>query len=422
MLLLVSLVLGACGSDDDDSGGDDSASTAEEAPRGRIQKNPDNSSTTITVGSKNFTEQKLLGEIYAQALDGRRLHGREAAQPRRRADRVQGDRDRARSTPIPSTRARRCCRSSASRPTSCRPTRSRPSSEAKAGYAEKGMTALRPDAVHELERGGRDARRRPRSMGLEKISDLEGKSQDLTLYGTPECRQRLDCLLGLQEVYGLKFKKFVPVAIALRHEVLSKGQADVSIVFTTDPQITAREASCCSRTTSGMFPPYNSTFVVRDDVVEKAGPDLPEGRWPGRRGPDRRGDAGAERPRRPRQEDAGGGGRRVPVGVGPRPVEPGGRGARPRRGGGTRTLRDAGRSSRCASRTARCWCSTSARCPPRSSGCAARPRRRWPTASARWRCAAPPRSASPPPTAWRWPDDGPAPPRPSCCARRGRPR
>ena len=89
-------------------------------------------------------------------------------------------------------------------------------------------------------------------LGSQKISDLEGKSQDLTLYGTPECRQRLDCLLGLQEVYGLDFK-FVPVdiACATRSE---KGQADVSIVFTTDPQI-KREGFVLLEDDKGMFPP-----------------------------------------------------------------------------------------------------------------------------------------------------------------------
>ena len=33
-----------------------------------IERNADNASTSITVGSKNFTEQFILGEIYAQAL------------------------------------------------------------------------------------------------------------------------------------------------------------------------------------------------------------------------------------------------------------------------------------------------------------------------------------------------------------------
>ena len=34
----------------------------------RSSPTPTNATTTITVGSKNFTEQKVLGEIYAQAL------------------------------------------------------------------------------------------------------------------------------------------------------------------------------------------------------------------------------------------------------------------------------------------------------------------------------------------------------------------
>ncbi len=33
-----------------------------------IQENADNAQTKLTIGSKNFTEQKVLGEIYAQAL------------------------------------------------------------------------------------------------------------------------------------------------------------------------------------------------------------------------------------------------------------------------------------------------------------------------------------------------------------------
>ena len=71
-------------------------------------------------------------------------------------------------------------------------------------------------------------------LGVETISDLEGKSQDLVLYGTTECRQRIDCLLGLQENYGLEFEGFKPVDPELRYEVLDNGDADLSILFTTD--------------------------------------------------------------------------------------------------------------------------------------------------------------------------------------------
>jgi osmoprotectant transport system substrate-binding protein len=106
-----------------------------------------------------------------------------------------------------------------------------------------------------------------------KISDLKSKASQLTLYGSPECRTRRDCLLGLEQVYGLKFKKFTPVNIDQRHEVLTSHQADLSIVFTTDPQI-KRNNEVLLEDDKGMFPPYNSTFLMKKSVADAAGPDL----------------------------------------------------------------------------------------------------------------------------------------------------
>src|SRR5919109_5548157 len=61
--LVLAFTVAACGDDDDDDdGGDDAAA-------GLIEENPDNNGVQITVGSKNFTEQIVLGEIYAQALE-----------------------------------------------------------------------------------------------------------------------------------------------------------------------------------------------------------------------------------------------------------------------------------------------------------------------------------------------------------------
>jgi osmoprotectant transport system substrate-binding protein len=269
-LLVAALAVAGCGDDDDDSG-NGAADKSSEQPSSQIQKNDKNSSTKVTIGSKNFTEQKVLGEIYAQALTAagynvstelnlgdektalKALEGNQiSAYPEYTgtallsffgftADKLPSDETEA-------------------------------FDEAKAGFAKKNLTALPPTpfvSSNEVAVTKETADK----LKLKKISDLEGKSQDLTLYGSPECRQRLDCKLGLEQVYGLKFKKFVPVDIALRHEVLKKGQADVSIVFTTDPQ-NKREGFVLLEDDKGMFPPYNSTLVVRNDVLEKAGPDF----------------------------------------------------------------------------------------------------------------------------------------------------
>jgi osmoprotectant transport system substrate-binding protein len=47
----------------------------------------------------------------------------------------------------------------------------------------------------------------------------------------------------------------------------------VSIVFTTDPQI-KRQGEVLLQDDKGMFPPYNSTLLLKNDTVKKAGPDL----------------------------------------------------------------------------------------------------------------------------------------------------
>jgi glycine betaine/choline ABC-type transport system substrate-binding protein len=74
-------------------------------------------------------------------------------------------------------------------------------------------------------------------------------------------------------VYGINPGKFTVVDPSLRHEVLQKGQADASFVFTTDGQIKANKEVLLTDP-KNIFPPYNITLVVRDQTVQKAGPDF----------------------------------------------------------------------------------------------------------------------------------------------------
>jgi osmoprotectant transport system substrate-binding protein len=271
MLLFVALALGACGGDDDDSGDDDAAPSEEQAPTAGIQKNAENASTKLVIGSKNFTEQKVLGEIYAQALAAA---GYEVSTELNLGDEKtalkaleQGD-----ISAYPEYTGTALLSFFGYTADKIPKDGLVAFAEAKEGFAKKDLTA-EPITPFVSSNEVAVTKETADKNGLKKISDLSKVADKLTLYGSPECRQRLDCLLGLQEVYGLKFKKFVPVDIALRHEVLTKGQADVSIVFTTDPQI-KREGFVLLEDDKGMFPPYNSTLVVRNDVLTKAGPDF----------------------------------------------------------------------------------------------------------------------------------------------------
>jgi osmoprotectant transport system substrate-binding protein len=272
-LVLGALALGACGDDDDEGGGDAGGQESAGQPSEGIQKDDANASTTITVGSKNFTEQKVLGEIYAQAL--------EAAGFKVQKELNLGDEKTALKAiesgeidAYPEYTGTALLSFFGFQADELPKDPAKAYQEAKKGFAGKKLKAFEPTPFTSSNEVA-VTKETADKEGLSKISDLEGKSQDLTLYGSPECRQRLDCLLGLQQVYGLDFKKFTPVDIALRHEVLSKGQADVSIVFTTDPQI-KREGFVLLEDDKGMFPPYNSTLVMRQDVAEKGGAKLDE--------------------------------------------------------------------------------------------------------------------------------------------------
>jgi osmoprotectant transport system substrate-binding protein len=272
LLAIASLALAACGDDDDSDSGAAATETTGEAASA-IQSNPDNEKVTLTIGSKNFTEQKVLGEIYAQGLA--------AAGYTVKTELNLGDEKIALKAlkqgdisayPEYTGTALTSFFGIASDKIPTDPQEA--FDEAKSQLAEDDITALDPTPFTNSNEVG-TTQETADKYGLEKISDLKGKSQDLTLYGTPECRQRLDCLLGLQKVYGLKFKKFTPVAIDLRHEVLEKGQADLSIVFTTDPQV-SKNNEVLLEDDQQMFPPYNSMLLVRNNVVEEAGPDMPK--------------------------------------------------------------------------------------------------------------------------------------------------
>src|SRR5690242_9991034 len=64
-LLAMALGLASCGGDQEST----SPSSTEASTReGSIFFDPENRKVTLTIGSKNFPEGEILGEIYAQAL------------------------------------------------------------------------------------------------------------------------------------------------------------------------------------------------------------------------------------------------------------------------------------------------------------------------------------------------------------------
>jgi osmoprotectant transport system substrate-binding protein len=266
LALFLSVGIAACGSSSD------STSTGGEEGGGAIVSNPENGKVSLTIGSKNFPEQEILGEIYAQALKAAgykvksalNLGSETVAYQAVKSGQISGYPEYA-STALTSFFA--------IEPEEV-PAGAQPAYEkAKEEFEKEGLTAFPPTPFASANAVG-TLKTTAEERGLKTISDLEGQSEEMSLDGSPECRQRIDCLAGLEKYYGLKFKSFTPVDIGLRYTVLEKGQADLSILFTTDPQLAAeKDKFVILEDDKQVFPAGNVIFVSKQSTAEAAGPD-----------------------------------------------------------------------------------------------------------------------------------------------------
>ncbi len=269
---VMALGVAACGSDDDESGGSSESGSAD---ANLIEDNPDNNAVKLTVGSKNFTEQIVLGEIYAQALEAAGYDvstdlnlGSEVIALKALEDGEISGYPEYTSTALTSFFD--------TAPEDVPSDGAEAVDQAQADFDEKGLVAYPPTEFSSANAVGLTAET-AEELGVETISDLEDRSQELDLYGSPECRQRIDCLVGLEENYGLEFNSFTPVDIGLRYEVLDKGDADLSILFTTDAQLyTDSDKYTILEDDQGVLPAGNVTFVAGQEAADEAGSDFGE--------------------------------------------------------------------------------------------------------------------------------------------------
>ncbi len=107
-----------------------------------------------------------------------------------------------------------------------------------------------------------------KKFGIKTISDLAAKAQDLTMIGPPEFEAREDGLPGIKKAYGnFEIKAYKGVDSGLRYKGLVDGQADVVVAFGTDGEINAFNLVLLEDDKK-LFPPYQVAPVVRQDTLE----------------------------------------------------------------------------------------------------------------------------------------------------------
>lgn len=253
LLLVVALLVAACGGGEADAPAEDGASNG--AAEG---------STTIAVGSKDFTEQFILGHMYALALEDagfeveRKLNlgGTDVAQ----AALESGEIDLY--PEYTGTGLLTVLKLPAD------PDRENVYNTVSEGYEEQyDLIWLEPAPMNNTQALAM-TQEKSEELGIETISDMAEQAESLVMVGPAEFQEREDGLLGLKEVYGdFELQEYKAVDPGLRYQALIDDEADVAVAFGTDGQISAYDLVVLEDD-QNLFPPYQVAPVVREDTLE----------------------------------------------------------------------------------------------------------------------------------------------------------
>ena len=252
--LLAALVLAVagCGGDDDD-GGDGAASDR-----------------TVTIGSKNFTEAVILGELYRQAHEatGYTVELKSSIGSTEIIDRAltSGEIDMY---PEYTGTMLTVVFGEDEPQESAESTYDR----AKELYEEKGFTLFAMTPFSDSDALAVTAEY-AEEEGLEEIGDLAGIGT-FRLGGQPEFETRLQGLVGVKERYGIEDVTFVPFTGISPYEALDQGAVDVAAIFSTDPPLASGDYVVLDDPEAN-FGFQNVAPVVSQELADDLGDDFRE--------------------------------------------------------------------------------------------------------------------------------------------------
>jgi osmoprotectant transport system substrate-binding protein len=263
--LLISILLTACGTSATTPTITSSAPTASSAETATVVA-PTGSVGTIKLGSKNFTEEFIVAQMYGQLLENAgftvdfklNLGGTPVAM----AAIENGDIDlypEYTSTALLTVLNEQPLQN----PTDIY-------NAVKKGYQEKyHLTWLDPSPFNDTQALAM-TQAKSQQYGITDFSECTQKAPELILGGPAEFQTRDDGLPGLQKAYGgFQFKQFIQLGTgSLRYQALLDGQIDVVVAFSTDCQIQG-DNLVLLKDDKHFYPVYNIAPVVRDDTLAK---------------------------------------------------------------------------------------------------------------------------------------------------------
>lgn len=255
-LLVAAMLLAGCGDARDAAERAQASRDAEPAP-------------ALRIGTKNFTEQYILGELYRQALEAEGF-------------RVELKRDIGSSEIVHEALVAGALdmypeyvgvllseiADQPSRPPDARAAYK----QAEAYEEERGFTLLEMTPFSDsnaLAVTAATARRH----GLSRIGDLQRLPGGVEIGAPPEFRTRFEGLLGLQRVYDMTDVAVTALPIGEQYEALDSGEVDAAAVFTTDGRLGQRRYVVLDDP-RGLFAAQHAAPVIDRDALEAHGPEL----------------------------------------------------------------------------------------------------------------------------------------------------
>lgn len=104
-------------------------------------------------------------------------------------------------------------------------------------------------------------------QGIASISDLAAIAGEAVIVAPSDFVERPDGLQGLEDFYGLAFKDVLAVEPGIRYQAIEQDQAQVVLAFGTDGQVAGLDLLLLEDD-KGLWPPYHVAPVVRQATLD----------------------------------------------------------------------------------------------------------------------------------------------------------
>jgi osmoprotectant transport system substrate-binding protein len=257
---LAALAVAGCGGSDTSGAGSSSSGASTQAAA-----RPGKGKPPITIGTKDLTEEFILGELYARALRAERytvnlkrsIGPTEVVDKALTAGKIDAYPEYSGET-VATVAGKNVLTGSAEKTAQM----------AKDFYAERGQVVSAPTPFEDVDAIG-VLKGFASKHGLQTLDDLK-KLPSFTLGARPEFKDRFVGFAGMKKLYGINNARYKQLATGLQYTALNRGDIDSANVFSTDAQLASGKYAIL-KDPKGAFGFQNVPFVINKAKYQAPG-------------------------------------------------------------------------------------------------------------------------------------------------------